>query len=511
MKNIKGKLKTILLKPQSIASGTISLMVFTILSKLLGFVREMILAANFGTSWRLDALVVAMDPAINLGSMVASAIASMTIPIYISEKAKDEEARKRYVTQILFISSLLLVVFGIILCLFPETLIKIFAPHFGQRELEYAVRKMRILGLLPLIQGFNALVSAFFRAEKRYLLISVTQLFFNFTAIPVILIFSPILSESSYLLCFIAGTLVMNIINFIIIKPSIKLKYLRGSFRNPKIKETLKLAFPLIFSGSLSLIYNIIDKAFASSLQEGSIISLRFAQTINSMITSVLIGSFLTTLFTEFSEIHERKDMSALEIRLKKSCRDILNFTIPFTAWLIIMAHPLITLLLERGNFTSESTTLVSGAFIGYTISFTIGPVNLLISRLFEATKKTRVLLFISIINVLLNVLFNSLLIGPLGITGLALSSSLIVFIQFFMTLILEKKYFNLKFFDKGVLLKNLSITTLLFFLSFYLQGKMNATLWLILTNIVFLSLFVFLNRQILKSLKKRLFSRVGK
>src|SRR6056297_3294756 len=136
----RDKIKRRLSTSQSVAAGTLSIMFFTIISKGLGFVREMVLAANFGTSWRLDALLVAMDPALKLGGMIASAIASMMIPIYIEEKSKrDPELTKAYVTQVLFISSLLLLAFGLLLSLFPELLVNIFAPKFNEREAAYAI------------------------------------------------------------------------------------------------------------------------------------------------------------------------------------------------------------------------------------------------------------------------------------------------------------------------------------------------------------------------------------
>jgi putative peptidoglycan lipid II flippase len=505
VKNKLKKIKTLLLKPQGIALGTVSIMIFTIISKAFGFVREMVLAANFGTSWRLDALVVSMEPATSIGGIISGSIASMMIPVFLGEKRKNEpEKVKAYTTQILFLSSLLLIGFGILFSVFPEFFIKIFAPKFNKREFEYAVRMMRYIGFLPLVQGFTSLSSSFLKAERNFLLTSIIQLFFNLIAIPTIVFLAPLFGELSYLFAYILGYFVMDISLLYIIRNKINIKKTFGCFTNPVVKETIHLSIPLFFSGGLGMINGIVDKAFASSLDIGSISAIRYANTIRKMISTIIIGSLLTTVFTEISQISVNKDKNALESRIKKTSNDLLSFMIPITFWLILMAKSLISLLFERGAFSEESTNMVTMAFIGYSFILIMTPVSTLLVNIFTAFKKTYISLLISIISICLNYLFNWLLISRFGILGITLSTTFVMLINFLILNILQKKHFGIVFFQKKQTLKIFFSTTIVFIICFFLKENINSVIWLILTNTSFLILFISFNKKNLSSILRR-------
>lgn len=504
-KNIT-KLKTALSKPQSVAAGTVSIMFFTIISKMLGFVREMVIAAKFGTSWRLDALIVAMDPALQIGGIVVGAFASMMIPIYINEKRKDDpEKIKAYTTQILFVSSLILIGFGVFFSIFPEFFVKVFAPKFSGEELEYAVRKMRIIGFLPLVQGLHSLATTILNAQKKYMLASMIQLVFNIFTIPAIIIFAPFFSEASYLFAFILGTVMVDVALFIVLRKQIDIKKIKGSFKNPAIKETILLSLPLLLSGSLGIINPIVDKAFASSLDPGSISSLRYSQTIRAMITSLIIGSLMTTVFTELSETSVKNDRKGLEQRMKKTSSDLLNFMVPLTFWLILMARPLIALLYQRGEFTSDSTNMVTLAFTGYSMTLIISPISNLLMRVFTAYKKTNIALFITIISIILNFIFNALLIKKFGILGLSLGTSFVALINLIVLNMIQKKTFNITFLKKRETTMILISSIILFLLCFFIKNYLNNTLWMFATNISFFVLFIVLNKTILRRILSRI------
>jgi len=500
------KIKITLSKPQSIATGTVSIMIFTIISKAMGFVREMVLAANFGTSWRLDALIVAMDPATKIGGIVSGAIASMMVPIYIGEQRKKEPERiKTYTTQILFISSLLLIGFGVLFSIFPELFVRIFAPKFNIEEFEYAVRKMRIIGFLPFIQGFHSLATSLLNAEKKYMLASVIQLVFNIVTIPSIIIFAPFFSEASYLFAFIIGTVMVDLALLYVLRKKIDLKKITASFQNPAIKETIFLALPLLLSGSLGIINGIVDKAFASSLDSGSISALRYAQTIRAMISSLIIGSLMTTVFTELSEISEKKDKMALQNRLKKTSNDLLNFMVPLTFWMILMARPLIRLLYERGEFTADSTSMVTLAFIGYSMTLIIAPVSNLLMKVFTSHKKTKIPLLITIISIILNFTFNALLIERYGILGLTLSTSFVSFVNLIVLNIIQKKIFAISFLRKRETLIIFISSIVIFLIGYLLKNQIPEKGWLFLSNGLFLILFIMLNKTILMRILTRI------
>ncbi len=499
-------LKTMLIRPQTVATGTLSIMFFTLISKFLGFVREMVLAAQFGTSWRLDALIIAMDPALQISGIISSAMATMMIPIYIDIKSKkDPVLLRQYTTQTIFLSSFLLIIFGFFLVLFPDFFIKLFAPKFGDREMAYAISKLKFVGILPLINGLNILLTSILKAEKIYMAYSITQLLYNIVAIPVIICFAPFFSESSYLLAFISGTLAMDLMLFIFVRKKLNFRTLFKSNSAAHIRRTLFLAAPLMFSASLSVINNIVDKAFASALPPGSISSMRFAQTIRAMITSLIITSLMTTVFTELSETSAKKDMKSLVFRLNKTSTDLFNFLIPLTAWLIIVAQPLISLLLQRGAFTSDSTSLVSSAFLGYSLILILAPFYNLLLNTMTAYKKTHITFFMSAMSVGLNFLFNSLLIERFGLMGIALSSSLVNIFSSTILYVYLSRTFKIRFLNKKRIAVLCLVTIPIIIVSKLLESHMNHIVWLIVVNLVFALTFILFNRKILLQIMNKM------
>lgn len=509
MKKIIIILKNHLSNTQSISSGTLAIMFFTLFSKVLGLIREMVLAANFGTSWQLDALLVGMDPVIQIGNTIASAIAAMMIPVYLEEKSKENpENLKKYTTQILITASFILIGLGAIVTLFPNLLIKMFAPNFNPKSTVYAVEKMRFMGIIPLLQGINSLSISILRAERKYSQSAVIQIFFNIAAIPVLLLFASILGEVSYLLSFIIGTLFMNFLYFFLIHKKISKSYFFRCFKNKKVNETIRLSFPLILSGILSISFGIVDKAFASFLQEGSITTLKYAQMITSMIITIVIGSLLSTIFTELSELSNKKDENGLIQRMRKTTNDLFDFSIPFTGYMIVMAQPVISILFQRGAFNSQATENVSSAFIGYMISFVVLPQNLLISKFFESTKRTKITLYASFINFFGNIVFNSLLIKPFGTTGLALSSSFGAFVHYIFLTLTKKKFFPAKLINFKIFIRTIAITVVSVSISLLIKHFVSYSIWLITCNLIFFALFYITNKRIFRTIYSKFFSR---
>jgi len=335
------------------------------------------------------------------------------------------------------------------------------------------------------------------------------QLVFNIVTIPSIIIFAPFFSEASYLFAFIIGTVSVDLALLYVLRKKINFKLIKESFNNPAIKETILLALPLLLSGSLGIINGIVDKAFASALDSGSISALRYAQTIRAMISSLIIGSLMTTVFTELSETSVNKDQIALENRLKKTSNDLLNFMVPLTFWMILMAKDLIRLLYERGEFTPDSTNMVTLAFLGYSMTLIIAPVSNLLMKVFTSHKKTKIPLLITIISIILNFIFNTLLIKPFGILGLTLSTSFVSLVNLVVLNIIQKKTFNITFIKKQETFIIFVSTLMVFSISFLLRDTINNTFWLCGSNIAFLLLFLYLNRNILIRIMRRVKRRL--
>jgi len=486
---------------QSVAFGTVFLFGFTLLSKGLGFIREMVLAAQFGTSWRLDAVIIAMEPAENLSGIIAGALSTMMIPLYLEVKnGKDPEQTKRYASQVLKLAAAVLLLFSALLFFFPDLLIKVFAPSYSGEVLDYAARKLRFLSLLPLIHGFGSIFTAVLRAERRFLQMASFQLIFNIIAIPMLFFLAPLWSEAAYVFAWVVGYFVMTLImGLYSLRFFDKKEIVTSSRFSTPAKQTLKLALPLIVGSSSGMINNIVDKVFASFLPAGRISALRYSHVLLAMINGVIVGSFLTTTYTEIGEAASRKDFQAIERRMRKTNDDLMRIVIPLTFWVILMAEPLVRILFQRGAFDNQSTELVSASLIAYSVIIILSPIGGLISNTLISLKDIKFVNWLAVMFIGLNVFFDWALIKPFGHAGIAYSTSAISVLAVLIFYWWLKSRYAIAFFNLKEFLLTSIVNLVVYILLFMLKYLTNEALFLLIGNVTFLLLFVYLNRKIIR------------
>jgi len=491
---------------QSIAVGAVAITAFTLLSKVFGFVREMVLAANFGTSWRLDAVIIAMEPAESLSGIIAGAFGVMMIPVYLELKnGNNPEKTARYASQMLKISGIFLFLFSFALLIFPDYLIKVFAPSFSGEILDYAARKLRIMSILPIVHGISTISISVLRSERRFIQMASFQLIFNAVSIPVLILLSPLWAEAAYVFAWVAGFSVMVIFSFwYSLRFFDKKEFFTFSPLLSQTKKTILLSLPLVLSYSISTLNAIVDKLFASFLPAGRISALRYSHYLLSMITSLIVASLLTVTYTEIGEFAAKKDFEKIEIRAKKTNNDLMNIVIPLTFWIILMAEQLIGLIFERGAFDSRSTELVSASLIAYSVIILISPVSGLITNIFISLQHTKFINFVSALSIGLNALFDWIFMKPFGHAGIAASTSgVAVIITVTLYFYLKKKY-KIVFIDFKRVAYLFFITVSIFLFLLFSKDFLSETFWLLAGNSLFLVVFLGLNKKMISSLAKK-------
>lgn len=510
LKNQIRRIQSITGGAQSVAVGTLAITFFTLISKIMGFVREMVLAARFGTSWRLDAVIIAMEPAQNISAIIAGALGTMMIPIYLDIKREgDPQKNARYVSQLLKISSLILFVFSAALFFFPDILIRVFAPSYSGEILEFASRKLQQMAVLPLINGFGTLFTNVLQAERRFIQMALFPLLFNIIAIPLLFFLAPFWGESAYVFAWIVGQSFMVLVVGLYCWRFFDKKEVFSTRKiQPQASKTMRLAIPLIAGSSSGTFNNIIDKVFASFLPAGRISALRYSQTLLAMINALIIGSFMTTTYTEIAEAAARNDKEAIKSRLQKTNTDMMNLVIPLTFWVMLMAEPLIRVLFERGAFDIQSTELVSVSLIGYSLIIMISPISGLIFNTLLVLKDVRFMNILAFVSIGLNALLDWVLLNPFGHMGIALSTTGVsLFSTLFCYLWLRKRH-RIHFIDKRIG-KPLLLTFPIFMVLFWLKDThIHQWVWTGIGNLSFMVLFGYLNRSMISTLIRRIRAR---
>ncbi|HDP76617.1 MAG TPA: virulence factor MviM [Mesotoga infera] len=490
---------------QTVAAGSLYITVFTLLSKGLGFFREVLTADLFGTSWRLDAVVIALSPARVITSIISAGLIAVFVPQYIKIRKRDPEDSRRFVWSVLVTFGLIYAVFGGFLMLFPSFFVKVFAPGFSTEILDYASDTLKLLAVFPFISGLQQLLSGLLKAERRFLQYSIAQLIFNIFAIPLIFFLSPYLNEMSIAYGWIVGNALVTVIMFLFSS-----KFISASTRifSEDLRFILYLAIPLVISSGLGQVSTIVDKAFLSLLPPGQISGLHYADTLLGIVSSVFIISFLETTRTELSEFVANDDVRNVQLRMRKTAKTSLSIAIPIVFWIAFMGEPLVRLIFEHGEFTSESTTVVAIAIIGYTARIIFQPLGFLARQFFISHGRVRFMVYLTFFGIALNFFFDWILLEPFGIGGITASTSLVTLISTAIWVYLVERK-GVSFVPWKTIVMLLGLSTAIVLISLAIRSNASETLFLIAGNCFFFALTLWATRDIMKYILRRLIPKI--
>jgi len=431
-----------ILRWQTVSESAIILTIITFLSKIIGYLRTVLVAYYFGTSAQVDAFVVAMlIPSLVFG-IVAGGLQTVIIPVYTEEKQKNLQKAKLFVNQIFFINVIVLALFSLLMFLFPAVFVKIVAYGFKGERLSQAAYFMRFL----IVFGFFNVLAGFFigllQSEKQFLFPALTLLIGN-SLIPLSLfLFAKRIGINSWTI----GEISFGIFSFSVM--FLFLFYRKHFFRSfeflhinwQKIREFFILLLPIIIASGVTAIYKIVDKTVASSLSVGSVAALNFAQLVYGAPYTLLAVPIVLSVYPSFSDFAAKKDNVGYAKMFQDTFSILMFIMIPLLFLFIVYAKPIVRLLYQHGAFTSTSTSLTAFAVSMYSIGLFTISANLLFQRVFFSFKDTRTPLYITIFVVIFNAIGDVLLSKVWGVGGIGLATALATILGFFLYMLMVKK-----------------------------------------------------------------------
>ena len=434
-----------ILRWQTVSESALILTVITFLSKIIGYLRTVLVAYYFGTSAQVDAFVVAMlIPSLVFG-IIAGGLQTVIIPVYTEEKQKNLQKAKVFVNQIFLINVILLLLLSFIMFLFPAAFVKIVAYGFKGTRLSQAAYFMRFLIIFGFFNVLAGLFIGLLQAEKQFLFPALTLLVGN-SLIPLsLLLFAKKIGINSWTI----GEISFAIFSFSSL--FIFLYYKKRFFRSfellhidfQKVWHFFVLLLPIILASGVKVLYQIVDKTVASSLSTGSVAALNFAQSIYILPISFLILPITVSVFPYFTDF-AINDEKVRYISIFKEAFYILMFLIiPISFVFIVYANPIVCILYQHGAFTSYSTSITAFAVSMYSIGLFFFSGNVIMQKIFFSFKDTKTPLYITIFAVASNVVGDVSLSKVWGVGGIGLATSLAAILSFFLYVIMiRKKHF---------------------------------------------------------------------
>lgn len=423
----------------SLKKTALIITIISLICKLFGFGREVVLAYFFGTSFVVDAYLMASSiPAILFGWLESLSVSFTPIYTDIREKHGKEKSKQFTNITMSLIFVIAMICIGITL-IFNRQIVSIAASGFKGEVFELTSRFLNIsVWIVFFITPIKILI-AYLNCNDGFIQSSVSTLVVSSIQLLTI-VFAGLFNN----MLLIYGILISNIIHFIVVyifsyKKGFKLK--PKLIFVPEIKQSLIIVVPIFISSMILQIGNFMDKSFASILAEGSIAALSYGHIMFNFIFSIFSVAITTMIYPMLSQSTAEGNMEKLKNIFSKGTNITMILFMPITVGAIILAKPAISFVFERGEFGASSTMSTTSAFIMYTIGLLAVALREVIIKVFYSLKETKATMFISILALGLDLMFNIILIKPMGHAGLALGTSLsaIITIPIFF-IVLRKK-----------------------------------------------------------------------
>jgi putative peptidoglycan lipid II flippase len=416
---------------RSIFVAMITVGSITVVVRLATVARELVAAYQFGTGDAMDAFLTAFLVPSFAVNIVAGSFNSALIPKFIHvHKNEGREAAQRLFSNVMIWSTCLLVAVSCLLAISAPYILPLIGSGYSSEKL--ALTRSVYYFLLPIIviSGLSTTWGAILNAGERFALAAVTPIVTPLFTVFFLLGFGK--TWGVFAMAF--GMLVGLWLELLVLGGALKLHgfYLlpRWHGMNDALKQVIKQYVPVVVGSFMMSSTVIVDQAMAAMLGPGSVASLNYGNKVVSLIVGIASLAIGTAVLPHFSQMAANDDWNGIKHTLITYIRFVVLTVIPITILLIFYSEPLVKLLYQRGAFTAQDTVLVSKTQtfllvqLPFYISATLGV------RLLSALAQNHVLMIISAINLVTNFIGNYVLMKFLGISGIALSTSIVYIIS---------------------------------------------------------------------------------
>lgn len=408
----------------------------TLLSRILGFLRDMVFANYFGASGATDAFFVAFRIPNLLRRLVAEGALTISfIPVYtdyLLKNGKDEAlVLAQKVLTLLTLAVFIMVAAGII---FSPQIVGLFAFGFTDIEsLDLAVSLNRIMFPYLLFVSFVAFAMGFLNPHGYFFAPSFAPVLLNAGMITGIVYLSTLFREPLYGVAL--GVLVGGVLQLILQLPYLFKSGFRMSFSidfdHPGIRRILRLMAPALLGIAVYQINILMSTILASFLEPGSITYLYYSDRLTEIVLGVFIVSIGNVVLPEMSRLNTLEDRAGFQRLYISSSRAALFLAVPAAAGLMSIGYPIISTLFMRGEFTPESVLMTNRALFFASIGIAAIAIVRITTPAFYALKETRLPVVAAAVSFVINISLGALLMQtPLRHAGLALANSMSVIAQ---------------------------------------------------------------------------------
>lgn len=425
-----------------IGKAAITITLISLLSRVLGFLREILFANYYGTNKEYEIYLVASIIPLTINTISIFFYQNYFIPNYAKIHNEYPEGKEYFVRKTFLSSIIFSILIVLIFIIFSKQILTFYAGNEILDNKIIIIFSIFSATMIPAI--LSSFLSAYLNSKNQFGSPALSLLFINLATILSLFYF-----KSTDIIPIAAGYLVGSFFQlfYLLIKSDIR-SYLK------KEKSVHKYFVNISYSSILSILliemigqlYIVADRYFYSSVDSGGIAALNYATNIFLLPVSIFTISLATAIMPKISYLSAKGEIEEMSEMMNKLFSLSFLFFIPFISIFLLQGEQVVKIFLERGNFDSLSTKTTNEVFFYLSLSLIFYVIYSFLNKFLYSLQKINFLLFLTISVLIIKFIMNYILVSELKQNGLAISTSLSYLIFFTFAFVKVRSELKLKF-----------------------------------------------------------------
>lgn len=428
----------------------------SVAAKVLSYIWEALIAAYLGASDQADALYMVTSIFGILYPILDLSIWKVFLPIYKTRLVERNHQKADHIANVtitlFFILSVALVLF-LLICAKP--LVAIAAPGFETEKQSITIKYLRFSAPTYLLMAVASIVGAMLQSHEKFLGSQIREIGTHASKIIYISICFRFLGIYAAVTAMIIGSAFRLLIQLPFINWKWKFRP-NFHFKDPDVVPILKGLPSVAMTAAIANINGLVDKIIASSAGSGSVSCINYGYKLVNVFSGMISTAISTAVYPTMIQYIAEKKTDKLNTLLTKVISAFGFIIIPLTCFCTLFSKELVTVAFQRGAFDAAATELTASVFMGYCVGMLFVGIETVITNVFYGFSDTKITMYISIIQIILNVGLDLLLIRIWGVAGLAFATSIAAIVCLCIRFFFLRNYLKVHY--RTIILENLKV-----------------------------------------------------
>ncbi len=430
------------MREANIFKSVILISSMVLMFKVIGFVKQAIIAYYYGATTEMDLYFIAYGFIISLSEALVKALSVSMISVYTMVRINEGRDKAQIlVSTLLELFMLIAIVCTICFFLFAPQLSAMLLMHSTSTNIAQLSFFIRALSAMCIFIVIELVGTSVLDSERQYYVPRTQSLIYSISVISACILFSSCYRIGALIGALYSSSLIYSVLVWCFVKKYVVyFKFVRINLNDIYIKQILWLSLPLLIGNSAIQINQIVDRTIASNLADGAVSALSYCHTVAQLVTNVLIVNVSNVLFAHFNNLVINNQNNEVKDTLAKTLSLIFCILAPIMIITVMCAEDIIRILFYRGKFSDNAVNLTSIALLGYAISFPFVGIRDILTKSMYAYQNTRRPMITSLISIVCNIILSITLSKWLGILGITIGASIAIAIGTGLNLYAFKK-----------------------------------------------------------------------